>query len=499
MGAPLYRSAQLREIERTAQGGEPLMARAGLALALHAKVMASSMASGPGAIRILAGPGNNGGDGLVAARHLKAWGFVVEVLLAGNADALPGDARAAMRDWLAMGGCCVADWPAGPTPALIVDALFGIGLTRPPAPPFDRWIELANASGSPILAVDVPTGLDADTGHAFAPAIRAHETLTFIAMKPGLFTLDGPDHAGRVALSGLGLHVPRRDGALLVADDLRGLLPARPRNSHKGRFGALGVLGGAPGMAGAALLAARAALHAGAGRVHCALLDERRPAYDPMQPELMLDTPEQLATRRLDVLVAGPGMGASGAALELLAHWLAQPVALVLDADALNLVAAHAELREQVARRERPVLLTPHPAEAGRLLDTETQAVQADRVAAALELSRRYRADTVLKGVGSVVAGPDGRYRIDTGGNPGMAGPGQGDLLAGIAGALLAQGLKPADALCLAVFVHGQAADRAVAAGIGPVGLCASECLADMRRALNACVGRASPEHVSVA
>jgi hydroxyethylthiazole kinase-like uncharacterized protein yjeF len=483
MAAPLFRSAQLREIERAAQGGEPLMARAGLALALHAKAMA--MASGSGAIRILAGPGNNGGDGLVAARHLKTWGFEVQVLFAGDADALPEDARAAMRDWLAMGGRCLADWPAGPTPALIVDALFGIGLARPLAPPFDRWIAQANACASPILAVDVPTGLDADTGRAFAVAIRANETLTFIAMKPGLFTLDGPDHCGTVTLADLGLRTPPGDGALLAADDLRGLLPARSRNSHKGSFGALGVLGGAPGMAGAAILAARAALHGGAGRVHCALLDERRPAFDPMQPELMLDTPEQLATRRLDVLVAGPGMGASGAALELLAHWLAQPVALVLDADALNLLAAHVELRAQLTGRDHPTLITPHPAEAGRLLDIDTQAVQADRIATALELARRYRADTVLKGVGSVIATLDGRYWINTRGNPGMAGPGQGDVLAGLCGALLAQGLAPGDALRLAVFVHGQAADSAVATGIGPIGLSASECLTEMRRALN--------------
>lgn len=271
----------------------------------------------------------------------------------------------------------------------------------------------------------------------------------------------------------------------LEAEDLRGWLPPRPRDCHKGDFGNAGILGGAPGMAGAALLAARAALWLGAGRVYVGLIDDRL-AVDLMAPELMLATPERvLALESPGCLVAGPGMGLDEAARGWLAAALATALPLVLDADALNLVAAVPGLAEQLRARAAPSLLTPHPGEAGRLLGRPTATLQADRPAALRALVERYRCGVLLKGAGSLIGFPGRPAWRNRTGNPGLAAPGMGDVLAGMIAALAAQGLDLERAAVLAAHLHGAAADRAVRAGTGPIGLTASEVARGARDLLN--------------
>jgi hydroxyethylthiazole kinase-like uncharacterized protein yjeF len=487
--APVYPTAAIRAIETRAFAQAPpapLMARAGLAAAELARRLAGDRGE---PVLILAGPGNNGGDALVAARHLKGWWFEVTVVFAGSEAKLPADARAAFDAWRAAGGTVVADIPADRRYALAVDGLFGIGLARPLEGRAAELIARFNALPCPKLALDLPSGLDADTGRVLGSAVRATHTITFIGLKPGLLTLDGPDHCGTVEVAPLGLDAPalqapegwRLDGGILA-----GLLPARSRNSHKGDYGSVAILGGARGMRGAALLAGRAALAAGAGRVYVGMLDDDDPAADPVQPELMLRPAYELPQLgQLTCIAAGPGLGMGADAAIALDAVIERDLPLVLDADALNLVADSKLRAEQVTARRAPTLATPHPAEAARLLAVSTREVQQDRLAATRDLAKRLNAHVVLKGAGSLCASPEGHWAINTSGNPGMAAAGMGDVLTGIVAALLAQRVAPADALAGAVYLHGAAADALVARGIGPVGLTATEVALEARAILN--------------
>lgn len=270
--------------------------------------------------------------------------------------------------------------------------------------------------------------------------------------------------------------------------DVSGWLEPRPADSHKGDFGNVGVIGGAPGMTGAALLSARAALWLGAGRVYAGLLDDRL-AFDPEAPELMLATPDRVVA--LDApgcLAVGPGLGLSSAARGWLEAALDSRLPLLLDADSLNLVAGDARLADRVRQRAAPTLLTPHPGEAGRLLGSDTATVQADRMAALTALVERFQAGVALKGMATLVGFPDRPVWRNTTGNPGMAGPGMGDVLAGMIAALAAQGLDLERAAVLGVHLHGAAADRLVSEGRGPVGLAAGEVARAARTRLNALV-----------
>jgi hydroxyethylthiazole kinase-like uncharacterized protein yjeF len=258
------------------------------------------------------------------------------------------------------------------------------------------------------------------------------------------------------------------------------------RNVHKGSFGTLGLVGGSDGMVGAAILAARAALHLGVGKIWVGLAASRTPAVDWTQPELMLRDAEAVVGDKPDALVVGPGLGTSDHARGLLAKALAVSVPIALDADALNLVAVDAELTRMVAGRRAPTALTPHPAEAARLLASTTAAVQNNRLAAALEIAAKLRAAVVLKGAGSVLAFPDGTWAINASGNAGLASGGTGDVLSGMLGALLAQAVPLEEALQIAVCLHGAAADALVAEGVGPLGLTASELAPAARRLVNA-------------
>ena len=483
--APIFRVAGIRAIEARflPDAKPPLMERAGAAAGRLAMQL---LGERDGPVLVACGPGNNGGDGLVLARHLLHAGREVIVAFAGDGAHLPTDAHDAWGAWLDAGGSCLPAIPDGPF-VLAVDALFGIGLTRPIDGHYAHWIEQLNALDCPLLAIDTPSGLDVDSGRVIGPCVRASHTATFIALKPGLLTLDGPDHAGEVTLCDLDLDYRAEftSRGVLNGPGLFGarLLP-RLRSSHKGQNGNAVIVGGAPGMMGAALLAGRAALRLGAGRVFVGLVDDTLLGVDPLQPELML-RPAHEAIDLASVLAVGPGLGQSDQARELLRTAIDAALPLVLDADALNLLAQHPVLAGRLRRRALPSLLTPHPAEAARLLGSDVDAVQRERVASALELAQRFNACVVLKGCGSVLASPAGDWAINPTGNPGMASAGMGDVLTGIVAALLAQGWEAWSALAGAVWLHGEAADRLVASGSGPIGLAAGELIDEARAALN--------------
>ncbi|MDD5241857.1 MAG: NAD(P)H-hydrate dehydratase [Sulfuricella sp.] len=492
---PIYFSHELRQLEQKARdsGATDLMERAGLATAELAHELLGDKTS----VLVIAGPGNNGGDALVAARHLKAWWHKVTLVFTGQADRLPPDAANALAAWCTAGGELLDAIPESGNWGLVIDGLFGIGLARNLE---GRYLELTrqvNAMNRPVLALDVPSGLDADAGQTFRAAIRATHTLTFIALKPGLLTAYGPDYCGQIHVDTLGLDAPallKPAGWLLEQGALAAALKPRPRNSHKGLLGSVGILGGANSMCGAALLAGRAALKLGAGRVYVALLADDAPAVDMAQPELMLCSPQRLfELDNLNCLVVGPGLGQSTQAVQMLKQALETELPLVLDADALNLIGADSELQTQVKDRKGGTILTPHPAEAARLTGGSTHDIQQERVVSASMLAKRFNSLVVLKGAGSICALPDESWFINPTGNPGLSSAGMGDVLSGMIAALVAQRLTPQQALLLAVYLHGAAADERVAQGIGPVGLTAVEIIEAARALINQWLYRPSP------
>jgi len=486
----LYSVAQIRATEAAAaETLEPgaLMRAAGRAAADAALALLDGARARP--VLVLAGPGNNGGDALELAANLGEAGVDVVVLhLAGSGKPSPEAAQALGRAHASRANFAdvapdVRDW------ALVVDGLFGIGLERPLEGRYRDLVLAIDRVRCPVLALDVPSGLDADSGSVIGPngvAVRATHTITFIGDKPGLHTAEGRDHAGLVQVAGLGLdaalYEPAQAGIASPALFASCLAPRR-QNSHKGQFGDLAVIGGARGMAGAAVLAARGALYAGAGRVFAVTIDPVQ-AFDPLQPELMFRLAHDfdMAGR---VLVLGPGMGGAMEAMRALGHGIDSAAPILLDADGLNLVAASTELQARLTHRQAPTIVTPHPLEAARLLGRSAAEVQADRLGTARALAKRLQAVVVLKGAGSVIARPDGEVAINPTGNPGLATGGSGDVLAGVCGALLAQGWPAWEAAVGAVWMHGAAADRLVEAGVGPVGMTAGELPAAVRSVLN--------------
>ena len=494
-GSPIYAASAIRKLEELAQaepGAPVLMERAGLAAAELARSLCGDTAK---SVLVVAGPGNNGGDAFEVAAHLKRGYFRVSVVFAGERDRLPKDALAALGKWQAAGGTLLGEIPGDLRFDLAIDGLFGIGLTRPLEGAHAALVGKLNALGAPILSLDIPSGINADTGAVMGRAVRASHTITFIAHKPGLLTLDGPDHCGMLKLDTLGIDpetVLDAEGDLLDESILEGAIRPRPRNFHKGQAGSVGVLGGSAGMVGAAVIAGRAALQCGAGRVYLGLLTPRPPCVDSAQPELMLRKPSAVTEKGLvNMLVAGPGMGRTASAKNVLRSALAAPVPLLLDADALNLIAANRAFASAVSKRNAPTIMTPHPAEAGRLLGRTTGEVQSDRVASAREMARRYRSLVVLKGNGSVIAEPEGAFWINPTGNPGMASAGMGDALAGMIAALCAQGADPLEALLAGTYLHGAAADALAARGSGPLGITASEVIDQARVLLNTAISEA--------
>lgn len=421
---PLFDVAASRRIEARALARSPdLMERAGLAIAK----LALALRRGEGPIWVACGPGNNGGDGQVAARWLARQGVAVHV---GH--------------------------DAPPRPALVIDALLGLGLNRPPSAAMAATLAAMQACAAPILAVDLPSGLLADTGQpAGRQALRADHTLTLLTLKPGLFTGEGRAHCGRIWFDDLGIAPDEPPTADLLGPG--GSVPRSP-SSHKGSHGQVLVVGGAPGMQGAARLAARAALACGAGRVYLDLIDQPTgEAADPVQPELMRGAVGQLP-QAVGVIGcgAGPGLATQLAAL------LQQLPRAVVDADALNALAANDDLRARSrARAPGTTLLTPHPLEAARLLGCDVASLQADRLAAAQQLAARFACTVVLKGSGSVIATPGERPALCASGGPALATAGSGDVLAGWLGGLWAQ--QPAASAhaiaCTGVDAHGRAGE----------------------------------------
>lgn len=484
----LFTSQQTRAIDALVIERTPveLMRRAGQAC-FQALVARWPQAK---TIAIFCGTGNNGGDGYVLARLLLIEGRRVRVHQLGGASAgergLRGDALQAKEDYLAAGGVVSPDGERSVPADVVVDALFGTGMNRPLDDEAQAWVNAVNASGAPVLSVDVPSGLSADTGAPCPSAVRADVTVTFIAHKRGMYTAWGRDCCGEIVFDDLGadagLFGQIKPAARLVGlDDLIQRLPRRRDNVHKGDFGHVLVVGGGPGMAGAARLAGEAALRVGAGKVSVAAAADNVAAIVSGCPALMAHGVASAGgvfdalLEDADVIAIGPGLGRGDWGRALLAKVLETRLPKVVDADALNLLSIEpASCDEWV--------LTPHPGEAGRLLGLTAAAVGADRFAAAEEITARFGGVCLLKGGGTLVHSREG-VLVCAGGNPGMASAGMGDVLSGVVAALIAQGLSSHAAAALGACVHAEAGDRAAAGA--PRGLIASDLMPHLRACVN--------------
>ncbi|MBU3647607.1 MAG: NAD(P)H-hydrate dehydratase [Limnohabitans sp.] len=456
---PLHSVAQTQRIEQEAQAHLPpntLMQRAGLACAR----MALAIAPHAHTIWIACGPGNNGGDGLEAATHLRAWGKNPVVTWLGHEDRLPADAQQALVR-ARQAGVTFQTHP--PTSAdLVMDALLGIGAQRPPEGVISEWLMAMQALACPVLCIDVPTGLRADTGEWQGPALsptQARHTLSLLTVKPGLFTASGRDAAGQVWFNPLGITISHAPQAWL--QQTRQTTSSTPaHSSHKGSMGDVVVLGGAPGMTGAAVLASLGALHGGAGRVFAGVMDEAaRHSISATHPALMVRNVAELTVKNATVVC---GCGGGDAIHALLPQVLSTAYQLVLDADGLNAVARDASLQTLLRNRharQKYTVLTPHPLEAARLLNTSTTQVQQDRLQSAQQLAEQFQCVVVLKGSGSVIAAPRQTPVINASGNARLATAGTGDVLAGLIGAYMAKGLTDWEASCQATYAHGHVAD----------------------------------------
>ena len=457
---PLYNVAQTRAIELQAQATLPaytLMQRAGLATAQLALAIAPHAQK----IWIACGPGNNGGDGLEAAVHLQAWGKQPIVTWLGKEGQGPADALQAWQRASAAGVTFTKDIPA--QFELAIDALLGIGAQRAPEGFMAQWLAALQATTAPVLCVDTPTGLSADTGE-WLSTTASHQTntqrhtLSLLTLKPGLFTADGRDAAGQVWFNDLNVNTSQQPTAWLQQNNTT--KNTRPHNTHKGSFGDVSIIGGAPGMSGAAALAAVAALHGGAGRVFAGVMDtSARQGISAAHPPLMVRAPEALNLETSSVVC---GCGGGDDIHALLPNVLSSSHKLVLDADALNAVARDTALQSLILKRStrnRPTVLTPHPLEAARLLNQTVQEVQHHRLEAAQKLADKFQCVVVLKGSGSIIASPHHTPVINHSGNGLLATAGTGDVLAGCIGAYIARNDDAFEATCQAVFAHGHVAD----------------------------------------
>ena len=485
----LYRAADLRTAERRAvqqlglaEGA--LMERAGRA----AFALLRDHFPRTRRLVVVCGPGNNGGDGFVLAQLAKQAGLEVIALSPAQARNRKGEAAAAYDAWSKAGGTTLpfaADHLANGD--VIVDALFGIGLERPLEGVWRSAVETINASGRPVFSLDVPSGLHADTGWVLGAAVRAGATVSFIALKAGMFTGQGREYSGLILFDDLGVPSAMFDNCAplarrITARNLHGLLARRVRHAHKGDAGHVLVIGGQPGMSGAAQLAGTAAYRAGAGLVILGTHPLHAAAIGAAQPELIAHGVSDASTLKpllaqASVLALGPGLGQGEWARALWQAVLAASLPCVVDADALNLLAT-----QPMARADW--VLTPHPGEAARLLGMSVAEIQADRFAAARAIAQRYGGVCVLKGSGTIICTQDEpAFWLCDRGNPGLGTGGSGDVLTGVIAALIAQGLKLVDATRLGVWAHALAADHAAVAGEG--GLMAGDLLAPLRRIIN--------------
>ncbi len=476
----VHTAAQVRALDRHASDdltipSYTLMTRAGEA------ALATLRGCWPSAQRVavVCGPGNNGGDGYVLARLAREQRLEVAAIGLHEPGRLQGDARRAHDDFVAAGGT-VGAWRANCLRGVdvVVDAIFGVGLSRPVAGVAAEAIAAINACDAHVFALDIPSGLHADTGEILGDAVHAARTLTFLGLKLGFYLGEGPNCVGVVMFDGLELpaqalaHVAST-AVLIDEAAVAELLPPRRRTTHKGQQGSVLVIGGNTGMAGAARMAGEAALRAGAGLVTVATRKENVAAIVGARPELLcrgIDTAQELTAliAHADVLAIGPGLGQDVWAQAMFDAALGAQRRTVIDADALNLLA-------QAPRANTDWILTPHPGEAGRLLGKSAAEVQRDRLGAARAIAARYGCTVVLKGAGSLVVSQEGLPAICDRGNPGMASAGMGDVLTGIVAGVVAQGADLAAAARVGVLVHALAGD--MAARRGERGLLATDLL----------------------
>ncbi len=437
--------------------------------------------------QVVCGAGNNGGDGYVMARLARANGLDADVIAATDPNSLHGDAATAYAEYIADGGVCES-W-AGELDGnadLLIDALLGIGLRRNVQGAYAEIVRKMNAHAAPVVALDIPSGIDGDTGKVQGVAVDATQTTTFVGIKSGLLLADAPDFVGDLKFAGLGIpatcrlaetpQLHRIDQAFVKLS-----LPARNSTANKGDFGRLLVVGGGEGMPGAVQLCGEAALRCGAGRVSIATHPAHAISVTTSRPELMsrgVESATALA-EMIDlatVVALGPGLGTGSWAKTLLSAVIEKDVPIVVDADALNLLC-------EVSVKRDDWILTPHPGEAARLLHTDSASIQRDRRSAVIELQQKFGGSIVLKGSGSLVYAGRGVPKICLAGNPGMAAPGMGDLLTGVIAALCAQGLSGETAAAVGVYLHARAGDDAAIAG--ERGMCASDLLPYLRQRVN--------------
>lgn len=408
-------------------------------------------------IVILCGPGNNGGDGYTAALHLKGRGHHVICVAVGGKAPKTVDAKRAYDKWLAKGGEVIEDPYMAPKADVVVDAMLGVGITKPVSGDFIDAVLWFNERQALHMAIDIPTGIDAEKG-TWVGGIKgcmADMTLNLISAKAGCFMNDGKDASGMVTLSELDVSVPLSSMGLIDTDDFKHVLELRKYNSHKGSYGHCVVIGGSKGKTGAAILAARSALKLGAGSVTVELLVDNAPAYDPMQPELMI-TNDEVDLSTADVIVIGCGIGFSDRAKKRLSDAIDTNVPIIIDADALTIISEDQSLEDRLLERRAHTVMTPHPGEAARLLHRDVKEIQADRITSARELSLQTGAIVVLKGTGTVVSLRSSRTWVNPTGNACLATAGSGDVLAGMIGALFAQKFDMVSATLGAVWLHGE-------------------------------------------
>jgi len=480
----LYSATQTRKLDRIAiqdRGipGFELMSRAGHAVFQCLREKWPKTES----IAIFCGSGNNAGDGYVIAALAVQAGLTVNVYSLTEPESYKGDALTAYQAYAKTNGAFMRFQPGQVIHAdVVVDALLGTGIDRQVTGAYAEAIEFINNSGTPVVAVDIPSGLNADTGNAMGCAVKADCTVTFIALKQGLFTGQAAEYCGDIVYASLAVpddifHIVPST----VRRVLRAPLPRRNRCAHKGDCGHVLIVGGDLGYTGAVRLAGEAALRMGAGLVSIATRPEHASLMNLNRPELMchgVDNPAQLAAllEKVDVLVIGPGLGQSSWAKVLFAEVTKSAKSLVIDADALNILAHSPATKPNW-------VLTPHPGEAGRLLNCVTADIQQDRFAAASALQKKYGGVAVLKGAGTLIACEDD-IAVSTTGNPGMASGGMGDVLSGVIAALLAQGFSLPEAARQGVYIHGLAADLAAQNG-GERGLLASDLMPHLRQLVN--------------
>ena len=467
MSLTILTADELQNLEMRAAnqlGADTLMKRAGAAAAELIMKRLEDAGVEQRRVTLLVGPGNNGGDALACACELREKGAVVNVVLPGGRRPTSALALAQLERWTQAGGTTYDDPYMTEKADCVVDGLFGTGLAKPITGDYLDAVLWFNERQALKVSLDIPSGLNPVTGHwtGSYPGCSADVTITFLCVKSGLYMCEGADAAGEIVLNELDVSVPLSPLSVIGTDEFPRVLRPRVKNSHKGDYGSVAVIGGTDGMIGASILAARAALISGAGRVTLECRAEHAPHVDMVYPEIMFAT-KPVNLEDFDAIVLGCGLGTSAEAKARVIEALNCQKPLILDADALNIIAADIKLQDMVLARRAPTVLTPHPGEAARLLrrDTagDTAGVTADRVAACRELAVQTGAIVVLKGAGTVISMRSSRTWINPTGSPMLATGGSGDVLAGMIGAMFAQGYDMVESVLAAVYFHGLSAE----------------------------------------